>query len=159
MTTGETKVPETKAISRIAARRDFAFRPGWQGGRKMKKKIGALLVTVVMAVALLAGPALAQDSDDYGHGRSRGGEEWREHHPNYGYSNGYGYQGQQGPYAYRPQPPWSYGQSRYQSYGYGPQPPWSYAQSRYRHWYWPWEDHDGRRGYNGWSGHHGHDRD
>jgi hypothetical protein len=116
----------------------------------MKKKIGALLLTVAMAVALLAGPALARDSDDSNHDRWRGGNEWREYHP---------YQG----YEYRQQPRWNYGESRYRSYGYRPQPPWTYAQSRDRYyhndWRWPWEDHDGWRGHHGGWGHHDHDRD
>jgi hypothetical protein len=62
----------------------------------MKKKIATLLLTVAMAGALLAGPALARDrdNDDYNHGRWNGGNEWREHHPYQGYGDsrwGYGY--------------------------------------------------------------------
>jgi hypothetical protein len=102
----------------------------------MKKKIATLLLTVAMAAALLAGPALARDSDDSNQGRWRGGEEWREHHP---------YQG----YGYNQQPPWLYGQSRYQGYGYQSygyqQPPWNYGQSRY--------------GNNGWRSHRDYDHD
>ena len=98
----------------------------------MKKRIATLLLTVAMAGALFAGPALARDSDDSNHGRWRGGHEWREHHP---------YQG----YGYGQQPPWFYGQSRYQSYGYRPEPPWNYGQSRY--------------GNNGWRSHHDYDHD
>ena len=121
----------------------------------MKKKIATILLTVAMAGALLAGPALARDSDDYNRGGWRGGEEWREHHP---------YQG----YGYGQQPPWFYGQSRYQGYGYSQQPPWSYGQSRYGredNSHWPWEDHDGWRGNhgwqvnNGWRGHYDRDHD
>jgi hypothetical protein len=98
----------------------------------MKKKIGALLLSVVMAVALLAGPALARDRDDADHDRWRGGHEWRENHP---------YQG----YAYRPQPRWNYAESRYRYRDYG--------------WRWPWEDHDGWRDHRGGWGDRNHDRD
>ena len=98
----------------------------------MKKKIGALLLSVVMAVALLAGPALARDRDDADHDRRRGGHEWRENHP---------YQG----YAYRPQPRWNYAESRYRYRDYG--------------WRWPWEDHDGWGDHRGGWGDRNHDRD
>jgi hypothetical protein len=73
----------------------------------MKKKIGALLLTVAMAVALLAGPALARDSDDSNHDRWRGGNEWREYHP---------YQG----YEYRAQPRWNYATATTTTIGVGP---------------------------------------
>jgi hypothetical protein len=97
----------------------------------MKKKIGALLLTVAMAVALFAGPALARDNDDSNHDRWRGGNEWHEYHP---------YQG----YGYRPRPSWTYAQSRY----------------RYHNdWRWPWEDHNGWRGDHGGWVHHDRDRD
>jgi len=45
----------------------------------MKTKIVTLLLSVAMAAALFAGPALAYNHD--GHDRGRWHEEWRYHHP------------------------------------------------------------------------------
>jgi hypothetical protein len=95
----------------------------------MKKRIATLLLAVVAAGALLAGPALA-DGDDYYHWRA--GNEWLEHHPYQGYGSYQGYQ-------YYQRPPWTYGESRYQNYGYRPQPTWNYGRSRYHGW---WGHHD-----------------
>jgi hypothetical protein len=95
----------------------------------MKKRIATLLLAVVAAGALLAGPARA-DSDDYNHWRAR--NEWREHHP---YQGDRWYQG----YRYNRQPPWSYGESRYENYGYRRQAPWNYGQWRDHRW---WGHHD-----------------
>jgi hypothetical protein len=73
----------------------------------MKRKIVALLAPVVMAGALLAGPALARDhdGDDGGYSRSRwhATEEWSEHHPYQAWGNpGWGYGYPDSAYAYRP---------------------------------------------------------
>lgn len=76
----------------------------------MKKKIATLLLTVAMAGALLAGPALARDNDDYNHGGWRGGNEWREHHPYQGYGNqprGYGYGSPYSGYGGYPRQAWN----------------------------------------------------
>jgi hypothetical protein len=61
----------------------------------MKKKIATLLVTVAMAGALLAGPALAQD-----HYYHHDAHWWSIHHPHeaypyrgYSYPPGYSYRG------------------------------------------------------------------
>jgi hypothetical protein len=85
LTTSETKVAESAAIPEIRTVSPFA--PRWQGGRNVKKKIATLLVTVAMAGALFAGPALAYDHD--GHGRSRwpDAQGWREHRPVYAYNH------------------------------------------------------------------------
>lgn len=101
------------------------------------KKLGALLVTVLMAGALSAAPALARDSDDYGHGRWRGGEESREHHPYQGYPVYPAYQR-----------PW---------WGTGYAPGWEAREWRHRDaddaWHWRRADRDG------WRGYYGHGRD
>ena len=52
----------------------------------MKKKIATLLVTVAMAGALFAGPALAQD-----HYYHHDAHWWSINHPAYAYRPGYAY--------------------------------------------------------------------
>jgi len=52
----------------------------------MKTKVATLLLTVAMAGALFAGPAVAYDHDRHDGGRWH--EEWRYHHPPvYAYNN------------------------------------------------------------------------
>jgi hypothetical protein len=69
----ETATSETSAA--------FAFHAPRQGGKNVKKKISTILMTVAMAGAPFAGPALAYDHDGYNRGRWHATEQWREHHP------------------------------------------------------------------------------
>ena len=102
----------------------------------MKKRIGTLLLALVAVGALLAGPALARDNDDF-NGRWGDRAEWREHHPYQGYQSHQNYQ-------YYGRPSSLYREWRYQNYRFRPEPPWSYGRSRHHTWRTHHDyDHDG----------------